>query len=132
MSAPNVFGADGDAVLAAAAIDFVRDLQDRVSGGSLAPSDGESECHSTHPVGSPDVKQMGAVTISRNGYVEKLEQELTDTRKLLATYSAEREHNAMLALRYEAAIKSAMNRIKFESDAWFILRDGLRPTTPTP
>lgn len=45
---------------------------------------------------------MGAVTICRNGYVEDLERRLRDTEKLLAQYSAEREHSAMMAGAYKA------------------------------
>lgn len=74
-------------------------------------------CHSTHPVDHPDVKPMGAVTICRNGYVEDLERRLRDTEKLLAQYSAEREHNAMVALRYENAIAHALVHLRACRDA---------------
>jgi hypothetical protein len=42
-----VYGANGDAVLEAEAAIYARDLQSIVN---PAPSDSESECHSTHPV----------------------------------------------------------------------------------
>lgn len=52
-----------------------------------------------------DVKPIGEATTRRDGYAEDLERltkELADMGKLLAQYSAEREHNAMMAGAYKA------------------------------
>lgn len=70
-------------------------------------------------------------------FARSLERRLTDTRKLLAQYSAEREHNAMLALRYEAVIRDALLSLRntydiegwsmADSDAARILESALTP-----
>lgn len=106
MSPPNVYGANGDAVLEAEAAIYARDLQ---SIATPAPSDSESECHSTHPVESdtPETDKWthdpakcgGQITMVSDTegdwvpacFARDLERRLTDTRKLLATYSAERD-----------------------------------------
>lgn len=80
------------------------------------PSVSESECHSTHPVESDtpetDLAGWNEWPGAALEFARSLEQRLTDTRKLLATCSAEREHNVMMAGVYKAERDLLFKRLR--------------------